>query len=204
MCKVSARPLQLRPRARPLGGAGRGVRGPDDGRLSAVPARPGRRRPGRAAWPGAEAPTPPEAIAAPGEPPPAAQTIAAQPRGRAASARQSRTRRPHRRGVIAALFSLAFLAGGTALVVVDQTQQDEVIDSDVPERGLLHSDVRDRLRQRRRGLRRLRARPRRPSSATSASAARAIATSSSASPGTTSREYLSGVEHSVVTNIEGP
>ena len=92
---VSARPLRLRPRARPLGGAGRGVRGPDDGRLSAVPARPGRERPGRAAPRQGETDAA-EAIAA-GRRRRLAQTIAAQP-GRAASARQSRTRRPHRRG----------------------------------------------------------------------------------------------------------
>jgi Domain of unknown function (DUF4389) len=73
----------------------------------------------------AEAPTEPEALAAPGEPPPAAQISAAQP------AAAPRPRGGAGRvvlivvGVIAALLSLALLAGGTALVVVDQTQRDE-------------------------------------------------------------------------------
>ncbi|HEU0248758.1 MAG TPA: DUF4389 domain-containing protein [Gaiellaceae bacterium] len=81
--------------------------------------------PAGAAVVAAEAPTAPEAIAAPGEPPPAAQTIAAQP------AAAPRPRGGAGRvvlivvGVIAALLSLALLAGGTALVVVDQTQRDE-------------------------------------------------------------------------------
>ena len=74
-----------------------------------------------------EAPTaPPEALAAPGEPPPpaAVQTVAAEPTG------APRTRGGAGRvvlivvGVIAALLSLGLLAGGTALVVVDQTQRD--------------------------------------------------------------------------------
>ena len=72
-----------------------------------------------------EAPTAPEAIAASGEPPPAAQPVAAQP---AASPRpQGRAGRVVLIvvGVIAALLSLAMLAGGTALVVVDQTQRDD-------------------------------------------------------------------------------
>ncbi len=70
------------------------------------------------------APTAPEALAAPGEPPPAVQTVAAQPVG------APRARGGAGRvvlivvGVIAALLSLGLLAGGTALVVVDQTQRD--------------------------------------------------------------------------------
>ncbi len=81
--------------------------------------------PAGAAAVSAEAPTASEAIAAPAEPPPAAQTIAAQP------AAAPRPRGGAGRvvlivvGVIAALLSLASLAGGTALVVVDQTQRDE-------------------------------------------------------------------------------
>jgi hypothetical protein len=72
-----------------------------------------------------EAPTAPEAFASPGEPTTAAQTIAAQP------AAAPRARGGAGRvvlivvGVVAALLSLALLAGGTALVVVDQTQRDE-------------------------------------------------------------------------------
>jgi len=71
----------------------------------------------------AEAPTAPEAVAAPEEPPPGAQTTAAQPapspRGGAGRVVLIVV------GVIAALLSLALLAGGTAVVVVDQTQRDE-------------------------------------------------------------------------------
>jgi hypothetical protein len=81
--------------------------------------------PAGAAAVAAEAPTAPEAIAAPGEPPPAAQTVVAQPeaapRPRGGAGRVALIVL----GVIAALFSLAMLAGGTALVVVDQTQRDE-------------------------------------------------------------------------------
>jgi Domain of unknown function (DUF4389) len=81
--------------------------------------------PAGAAAVAAEAPTAPEAIAAPGEPPPAAQTVVAQPeaapRPRGGAGRVALIVL----GVIAALFSLALLAGGTALVVVDQTQRDE-------------------------------------------------------------------------------
>jgi Domain of unknown function (DUF4389) len=71
----------------------------------------------------AETPTAPEAVAPPEEPPPAAQTIAAQPapRPRGGAGRVVLIAV----GVIAALLSLALLAGGTALVVVDQTQRDE-------------------------------------------------------------------------------
>jgi hypothetical protein len=71
------------------------------------------------------APPAPEAFAPPGEPTPATQTIAAQP------VAAPRTRGGAGRvvlivvGVIAALLSLGLLAGGTALVVVDQTQRDE-------------------------------------------------------------------------------
>ncbi len=72
----------------------------------------------------AEAPTAPEMIAATGEPP-GAQTIATQlaaaPRPRGGAGRVVLIIV----GVIAALLSLALLAGGTALVVVDQTQRDE-------------------------------------------------------------------------------
>ncbi len=70
----------------------------------------------------AEAPTAPESIAAPGEPP-AVQTVAAQsaaaPRGGAGRVVLIVV------GVITALLSLALLAGGTALVVLDQTQRDD-------------------------------------------------------------------------------
>jgi Domain of unknown function (DUF4389) len=81
--------------------------------------------PAGAAVVGTEAPTAPEAIAAPGKPPPAAQPGAAQP------AAALRPRGGAGRvvlivvGVITALLSLALLAGGTTLVVVDQTQRDE-------------------------------------------------------------------------------
>ena len=79
--------------------------------------------PGGATVLGAEAPPAPEAIAASAEPPSTAQTFAAEP--------TPRSRGGARRvvlivvGVITTLFSLALLAGGTALVVVDQTQRDE-------------------------------------------------------------------------------
>jgi hypothetical protein len=65
----------------------------------------------------------PVAVAAPEPPPPAAQTTAAQPapRPRGGAGRVVLIVV----GVIAALLSLALLAGGTALVVVDQTQRDE-------------------------------------------------------------------------------
>jgi hypothetical protein len=80
--------------------------------------------PAGAAAVGAEAPTAPEAIAAPGEPP-AAQAVvtqpAAAPRPRGGAGRVVLITV----GVITALLSLALLAGGTALVVVDQTQRDE-------------------------------------------------------------------------------
>jgi Domain of unknown function (DUF4389) len=70
-----------------------------------------------------EAPTAPEATAAPAEPPSAAQTTSAEPaprsRGRAGRVVLIVV------GVITALLSLALLAGGTALVVVDQTQRDD-------------------------------------------------------------------------------
>jgi hypothetical protein len=72
-----------------------------------------------------QAPTAPDALAAPGEPPPAGETVAAKPMG------APRARGGAGRvvlivvGVIAALLSLGLLAGGTALVVVDQTQRDE-------------------------------------------------------------------------------
>jgi Domain of unknown function (DUF4389) len=72
-----------------------------------------------------EAPTAPDALAAPGEPSPAGETVAAKPEG------APRARGGAGRvvlivvGVIAALLSLGLLAGGTALVVVDQTQRDE-------------------------------------------------------------------------------
>jgi Domain of unknown function (DUF4389) len=65
----------------------------------------------------------PAAVAAPEQPPPAAQTTAAppapRPRGGAGRVVLIVV------GVIAALLSLALLAGGTALVVLDQTQRDE-------------------------------------------------------------------------------
>jgi hypothetical protein len=70
-----------------------------------------------------EAPMAPEATAAPAEPPSAAQTTSAEPaprsRGRAGRVVLIVV------GVITALLSLALLAGGTALVVVDQTQRDD-------------------------------------------------------------------------------
>ena len=79
--------------------------------------------PGGAAALGAAAPTAPQEIAAPAEPPSAAQTTAAEPAQRP----RGRARRVVLIvvGVITALLSLALLAGGTALVVVDQTQRDE-------------------------------------------------------------------------------
>ena len=120
---VSARPLRLRPRSRPLGGAGRGVRGPHDGRVSAVPARPGRGRPGRSRGYGDGSADSARGGRSSGEPPPAVQTSAAEPaprpRGRAGRVVLIVV------GVITALLSLALLAGGTALVVIDQTQRDE-------------------------------------------------------------------------------
>ncbi len=81
--------------------------------------------PAGAAAVAAEAPTGPEAIAASGEPahaaePGVAQTATASPqRGRAGRVVLIVV------GVIAALVSLGLLAGGAALVVVDQTQRDE-------------------------------------------------------------------------------
>jgi hypothetical protein len=73
----------------------------------------------------ADAPAAPEAIAAPGEPQPAAQTLAAPPaaapRPRGAAGRVALIVV----GVVTALLSLALLAGGTTLVVVDQTQRDD-------------------------------------------------------------------------------
>jgi Domain of unknown function (DUF4389) len=79
--------------------------------------------PAGAAAVAAEAPTAPEAIAAPGEPPAArsAAQPAVVPRPRGGAGRVALVVV----GVIAALISLALLAGGTALVVVDQTQRDE-------------------------------------------------------------------------------
>ena len=77
--------------------------------------------PGAAAM-ATEAPTPPVAGTTL-EPPPAVQTRAAEPaprpRGRAGRVVLIVV------GVITALLSLALLAGGTALVVIDQTQRDE-------------------------------------------------------------------------------
>ena len=72
-----------------------------------------------------EAPTGPEAIAAPGEPAPAAEDGVAPPS--AASPARGGAGRVVLIvvGVIAALISLGLLVGGTALVVVDQTQRDE-------------------------------------------------------------------------------
>ena len=68
----------------------------------------------------AAAQTAPEAIAASDEPLPVAEPAAAQrPRGGAGRVVLIVV------GVIAALLSLGLLAGGTALVVVDQTQRDE-------------------------------------------------------------------------------
>ncbi len=79
--------------------------------------------PGGAAALQAEAPTAPQAIAAPAEPPSAAQTVAAEPapRPRGGAGRVVLIVV----GVITALLSLGLLAGGTALVVVDQTQRDD-------------------------------------------------------------------------------
>jgi hypothetical protein len=79
--------------------------------------------PGGAAALGAEAPTAPEAIAAPAEPPSPAQTTAPEPaqRPRGGAGRVVLIVV----GVITALLSLALLAGGTALVVLDQTQRDD-------------------------------------------------------------------------------
>ena len=72
-----------------------------------------------------EAPTGPAAIAAPGEPAPAAQHGVAPPP--AASPARGGAGRVVLIvvGVIAALISLGLLVGGTALVVVDQTQRDD-------------------------------------------------------------------------------
>jgi hypothetical protein len=81
--------------------------------------------PAGAAAVAAVAPTAPEAVAASGEPAAAVQPVVAQP------AAAPRPRGGAGRvvlvvlGVIAALVSLGLLAGGTALVVVDQTQRDE-------------------------------------------------------------------------------
>ena len=71
-----------------------------------------------------EAPAAPESFAPPGEPTLAAQTTAqpvATPRTGGGAGRVVLIAV----GVIAALLSLGLLAGGTALVVVDQTQRDE-------------------------------------------------------------------------------
>jgi hypothetical protein len=59
-------------------------------------------------------------VAAPEQPPPATQTTAAQPAPRGGAGRVVLIVV----GVITALLSLALLAGGTALVVIDQTQRD--------------------------------------------------------------------------------
>jgi uncharacterized protein DUF4389 len=80
--------------------------------------------PAGAAAVAAAEPTAPEAVAASGEPAAAVQPVVAHP------ASAPRPREAARRvvlvvlGVVAALVSLGLLAGGTALVVVDQTQRD--------------------------------------------------------------------------------
>jgi len=80
--------------------------------------------PAGAAAVAAAEPTAPEAVAASGEPAAAVQPVVAHP------ASAPRPRGAARRvvlvvlGVVAALVSLGLLAGGTALVVVDQTQRD--------------------------------------------------------------------------------
>jgi Domain of unknown function (DUF4389) len=66
-----------------------------------------------------DVPPAPEATAAAGEAAPAAQTVAPRPRGGAGRIALIVV------GVITALLSLALLAAGTALVVIDQTQRDE-------------------------------------------------------------------------------
>ena len=118
---VSPRALRLRPRPRPLGRAGRGVRLPDDGLLSTVPTRPGRGRPGRRQrrWRRNRSP----AAAALDQPSPAVETTAAEPapRPRGGAGRVALIVV----GIIAALLALPMLAGGTALIVVDQVQRDD-------------------------------------------------------------------------------
>ena len=125
--------LRLRARARPLGRARRGVRGPDDRPVSALPARPGRRR--------ARASAPPSA------------DDEAEPAAEAPRARGRRRWRGARivllvLGSIAALLSLATLAGG---VRARRDRPDAARRRrlpHVPERGLLDLDVRDRLGER--------------------------------------------------------
>ena len=101
--------------------AGRGVRLADDRRLPAVPTRPGRGRLGRSSGYGVGS---------------AGSAGGGSARNRRPLPRPLRQPAPRPRGgagrvvlivvgVIAALLSLAMLAGGTALVVVDQTQRDE-------------------------------------------------------------------------------
>ena len=107
--RYPARDLRLRARARPLGRARRGVRGPDDGPVSTLPSRSGRQRaPAARALAGVE--------------------IAARGRGhRASGCRRGRGGRIVLLvlGSIAALFAFATLAGGCALVAIDQTQRDD-------------------------------------------------------------------------------
>ena len=131
----------------------------------------------------AEAPTAPEAIAASSETAGAAVPVVAQP------AATSPPRGGAGRvvlivvGVIAALVSLGLLAGGTALVVVDQTQRDDdgfLMSPSEDFSTATYAIVSDRADVDFGGS----SAPREPSSARSASAARAIATSSSGSPGT--------------------
>ena len=50
-------------------------------------------------------------------------------------------------GIVAAIVSFGLLAGGCALVAVDQTQRDDDGFLMSPSRGLRDADVRDRLRQ---------------------------------------------------------
>ena len=150
---VSPRALRPRPRPRPLGGAGRGVRLPDDGLLSTVPTRPGRGRLGGAA---ALAPEPSPVGAALDQPPLAVETTAAEP-----------APRPRGGGGRVALIVVGIVAALLSLPIARRRYGPRRGRSsparrrrlpDVPERGFLHGDVRHRLRQRRRGLRRLRAR----------------------------------------------
>ena len=95
---------------RPLGRARRGLRPADARRVSAVPARPGRPRPGRATR------RRPRSRASPRTGPPAAERREGGTAGKVVLFVV---------GMIAGLFAFAFLVGGCALVAVDQTQRDD-------------------------------------------------------------------------------